>query len=115
MNCTEDFKPLQQTVSLSNFEKKRHSLITSEDDFSDDSLENAQQRDTSTQIIEIKLETQSEEDLTPPPPPPPEDQLLEDEHMPELMLPLLKCSPGIAWEIKMDDNIDIDKRGFKVR
>lgn len=107
----EDFKPLQQTVSLSNFEKNRQSLLPSEDDFSDDSLESAPLRDTSTEIIEIKLETKSEDDLTPPPPPPPEDL---SPLMPDLTLPLTKCSPGIAWEIKLDDNIEMEKRGFKV-
>lgn len=121
---------MQQTVSLSNFDN-RHSLITSEDDFSDDSLENANasasenakanvtpsKRDTTTQIIEIKLESkkverggeeeekeeQEEEgggsELSPPSPEPPQ--------MLALTLPL-KCSPGIAWEIKMDDNIATD-------
>lgn len=123
---------MQQTISLSNFDN-RHSLITSEDDFSDDSLENANvsastsasanansnakpsKRNTTTQIIEIKVENKNvegegegeEEDeeeeggseLLPPSPEPPQ--------MLALTLPL-KCSPGIAWEIKMDDNIATD-------
>lgn len=104
----EDFKPLMQTVSLSNFDN-RHSLIPSEDDFSDDSLENAPPHDALTQIIEIKLE--EDEDITPPPPPSPPEP---SSQMPDLTLPLTKCSPGIAWEIKMDDNIESDKRAFKV-
>lgn len=115
----EDFKPLQQTVSLSNFEKKRHSLMTSEDDFSDDSLESAPQPDALTQIIEIKLETKVKDDLTspssslsPPPPPPPLSQ--EQSQLSEPQLPALKCGPGIAWEIKLDDNIEVDRRNFKV-
>lgn len=97
---TEDFKPLQQTVSLSSFDK-RHSLITSDDDFSDDSLENAAERDSSTEIIEIKLECRETDDL----------QLPSPEHsqpIPPLSLPLNKCSPGIAWEIKLDDNTESD-------
>lgn len=121
---------MQQTVSLSNFDN-RHSLITSEDDFSDDSLENANasasasanakgnvtpsKSDTTTQIIEIKLESKKVEregdeeekeeeeeggsELSPTSPEPPQ--------MLALTLPL-KCSPGIAWEIKMDDNIATD-------
>lgn len=110
----EDFKPLQQTVSLSNFDN-RHSLVTSEDDFSDDSLENTQpQLDTSTQIIEIKMETkeaeedeeEDEEEVSPPSPEPPQ--------MPALALPLNKCSPGIAWEIKLDDNMDNRNKHMKV-
>lgn len=113
---------MQQTVSLSNFDN-RHSLITSEDDFSDDSLENASananetpERDTSTQIIEIKLESkevaagevveeEEQSELSPPSPEPPQ--------MPALSLPL-KCSPGIAWEIKMDDNTANDINVSKV-
>lgn len=121
---SEDFKPLQQTVSLSHF-NNRHSLVTSEDDFSDDSLENSPpQQDTSTEIIEIKLETkeakaaaeeeegeeeikveETEEIASPSP---------EQPQMPPLTLPLNKCSPGIAWEIKLDDNIELDKQ-MKVR
>lgn len=107
---SEDFKPLQQTVSLSNFDN-RHSLITSEEDFSDDSLENGQpERDTSTQIIEIKVETKEiepEDDISPPFPEQPQQNI-----QPALTLPL-KCGTeiphGIAWEIKLDDNITPDK------
>lgn len=105
-------------MSLSNFEKKRHSLITSEDDFSDDSLENGPQRDALTQIIEIKFETKLKDDLTSPtsslsPPPPPPLSLSQE--LSEPQLPALKCGPGIAWEIKLDDNIEVDRRNFKVQ
>lgn len=117
---SENFKPLQQTVSLSNFEKKRHSLITSEDDFSDDSLESAPQRDALTQIIEIKFETKETDDITSPtsslspPPPPPPLSSQEQSQLSEPQLPATKCGPGIAWEIKLDENCEVDRRNFKV-
>lgn len=108
---------MQQTVSLSNFDNRR-SLVTSEDDFSDDSLESAQpQHDTSNEIIEIKMETkevedeedEDEEELSPPSPPSPEPP-----QMPALTLPLNKCGPGIAWEIKLDDNMENQDKHMKV-
>lgn len=119
--ASEDFKPLQQTVSLSNFEKKRHSLITSEDDFSDDSLENAPPHEALTQIIEIKFESKLNDDITSPssslspPPPPPPALSQETSQLSEPQLPALKCGPGIAWEIKLDENIEVDRRNFKVK
>lgn len=82
---------------MSSF-NKRHSLITTDDDFSDDSLENAPQQDAATEIIEIQLECRESEEMSLPSPEP----------SPAMLLPLNKCSPGIAWEIKLDDNTESD-------
>lgn len=69
--------------------------MTSDDEFSDDSLENAHpQRDTCTQIIEIKLESRAKS---------------EEEKSPEELSSPLKCCPGIAWEIKMNENATMDQ------
>lgn len=84
-NASGAIKIIPQSVSLSNF-NNCHDKLQSEEEFSDDSLEN----------LNIEIEpTQSENCLLPPPP-------LDNEIpiMPE------KCSPGIAWEIKMDGNIN---------
>lgn len=82
-NQLDDIKPLQQSLSLSNF-NHCHNVTRSEEEFSDDSLENANGEQTSTE---------AESHI--PPPVFPEGN--ECQIMPE------KCSPGIAWEIKLND------------
>lgn len=88
-NPSSDIKPLQQSLSLSNFIHCRDKT-RSEEEFSDDSLENANNEQS----------TQLENNIIIPPPVPLENDI-----------PIMsdKCSPGIAWEIKLDENNEEDK------
>lgn len=78
-----DVGPLQQSISISNIIQCQN-RAPAEDEFSDDSLENADNSHTPKKIL--------------PP------SLLEKDFpiVPE------KCSPGIAWEIKLYEKDDLN-------
>lgn len=87
---SNEIKLLQQSVSLTNFDHCRDKQ-QSDEDFSDDSLENANHNDE---------HVKSEVDLTPPPPP------LDN----EFAVKPGKCGlSGIAWEIKLNEDNKSDK------
>lgn len=93
----DDLKMLPQSISLTSFDNNRRSLLISEDDFSDDSLENGSipANDVPKAIKEI-----NEDDIL--------KSVSQQEIQPFSLTPV-KCNPGIAWEIKLDADDEIEK------
>lgn len=94
--CADKSK-LSQSVSMTSFDNRRSLLISEDDDFSDDSLENG-----AIPVNHVPRAFEGSASATDLP------KTLAAELQPFGLSPS-KCNPGIAWEIKMDGIDDVER------